>query len=82
MSDSLKQSFSSLSNISLTVYSNKQDIMEIYNKVYSNVVNVDNTCNIVSYSKKDTGESTVSDTLQKENIKTNVMVYAFALLTA
>ena len=48
MSDSLKQSFSSLSNISLTVYSNKQDIMEIYNKVYSNVVNVDNTCNIVS----------------------------------
>lgn len=50
MSDSLKQSFSSLSNISLTVYSNKEDIMEIYNKVYSNVVNVDNTCNIVSLS--------------------------------
>lgn len=82
MSDSLKQSFSSLSNISLTVYSNKEDIMEIYNKVYSNVVNVDNTCNIVSYSKKDTGESTVSETLQKENIKTNVMVYTFCLINS
>ena len=56
--------------------------MEIYNKVYSNVVNVDNTCNIVSYSKKDTGESTVSETLQKENIKLMLWYILFALLTA
>ena len=78
MSDSLKQSFSSLSNISLTVYSNKQDIMEIYNKVYSNVVNVDNTCNIVSYSKKDTGESTVSDTLQRKKELAIKRVFGFS----
>lgn len=82
MSERLKKTFAALSNMTINIYSNNSDINESYNKVYSNIYNADSSCNITSYNKKSTGESTVSTTLQRENIATNIMVYVFCLINS
>ena len=64
----------------ITIYSNSNELTDSYETLYWQIKNIDQMCNIVPYKKNSTGDSTVSKTLEKENIRVNIMVYIFCLL--
>lgn len=82
ISDGLKRTLKNMNELTISIYSNEQEMKSTYNQVYSNIINKDSTCIISSYQKKQMGESTVNSTLEKENYKTNVMVYMFCLINS
>lgn len=80
ISENTVKKISSFQEQIITIYSNSNELTEAYEILYQQIKNVDQMCNIVSYKKNSTGDSTMSKTLGKENIKVNIMVYIFCLL--
>lgn len=75
-----KRIFNSQQSQVLTLYSNHYDMEDSYEILYNNLVASDSMCNITPYKKNSTGKTTINDTLAKENVRVNIMVYIFCLL--
>lgn len=66
----------------ITLYSNNYDLNDSYKNAYQNIVDVDKLSNIVAYNKADSGQSSIKQTLGREQLKTNIIVYVFCLLNS
>lgn len=82
MGDKLKNSYKSVNNYTITIYSNLSSVQETFEQVYQNLLSADSYSNIVAVDKRQKGESTVKATLQRENLRTNVLVYVFCIINS
>lgn len=82
ISDGLKKSICSKDEYTILLSSNLENLTDSYQKVYENIMNTDNMCVITANKLNSKGESTVSNTLQRENFKINAMVYIFCLINS
>ena len=80
ISESTRKKLNSFQNQVITLSSNSNDLSGSYEIIYNNIKVADSISNIVPYKKNSTGDNTISNTLNKENIKLNNMVYFFCLL--
>lgn len=64
----------------ILIGSNQYELNDTYKSVYNNIIKLDSNAAIESKSISGKGESTLNATMQKENIKINLIVYIFCIV--
>ncbi len=80
MGEETMKTITSQRSYTLELSSNTFDLKNSYDRIYSNIVSLDSTAVINSKKLVSKGESTVSDTMARENLRVNVIVYIFCIL--
>lgn len=80
-----EQTLSKISNYrayEINIESNQGPVKSTYEQVFQNIKKKDGRCNISSYQNYGKGENTISNTLNRQNIRVNAMVYVFCLVNS
>lgn len=80
LGENVRKAVNEMKEYTIAIDSNTQELNDTYKKVYNNVYGMDVNSAIESHSISGNGQSTVEQTLQKENIKINKVVYIFCIL--
>lgn len=67
-------------NYTIELSSNREELQDSYARIYGNIMSVEPNAGIASMKIHSTGGSTVDNTLGRENIKVNMIVYIFCIL--
>lgn len=67
-------------NYTIELSSNREELQDSYARIYGNIMSVEPNAGIASTKIHSTGGSTVDNTLGRENIKINMIVYIFCIL--
>ncbi len=76
----LKNTINEQTNYTINIGSNITKVNSSYEAIYNNIVNINKNTQIESKVLNSSGESTVTETLYKENFRVNVLVYVFCIL--